>query len=388
MARAVQAVVLLAVVAALPACASEPELELPPPRYEERERALAVVREKLAALDGADAPVAIELLAHEDHRVRRAAAQRLGEIGRSAGIDASPDGGVADAPDAGDAGAELADAVEPLIERLDDEHPRVRSAVAIALADIGDPRALDPLVAKLVDPDRFVRLWAGKALKRFGDPAIPVMIAHTSSKSPLRNRGYKDEAGNRQTIRAPLRERLAALGKAVVPRLREALDDEQRDGWIRINAAIIVGMIGSDAAEALPELLANVDTQNARLRLEIVRSLGHIGDLDPEVVPTLKRLGKDRNRKISGAARAAVKEIEKAAKDKAAKERKKHDRKEKLRPRPAAGADQEDDKSGRPRSGVAPPEGAVELDPSGAVPGAAGKIDRLSGQQQAPKKQD
>lgn len=369
---------------ALAGCASEPEFELPPPRYEEREAVLAEVREKLDLLDDADAAQATELLGHEDHRVRRAAAQRLGALGaavpRPAPEDDVDGGEIADV-DGGDAGAEFADAVEQLIKRLGDEHPRVQSAAALALASIGDERALDPLVVTLTDEDRFVRLWAWKALRRFGDDAIPVMISHTSSKSPYRDYGFRDEARKRHTIRAPLRERLASLGMAVVPRLIEVLSDDLEDGWVRINAAIILGMIGSDASESLPVMLENVDTTNNRLRLEIVRSLGHIGDLHPEVVPTLERLVRDRNRKISAAAKVAIKEIDKANKDKADKEKKKRDREEKRKSRPKPGAATADDKSGRP---VQPTPGAA-VDPSGIE---LGKKKPLSGQVQVPHKKN
>jgi len=388
MTRGCTITVLLGLALAAVACISEPELELPPPRYEEREKALAVVREKLELLAGGDVDAAVDLLGHEDHRVRRAAAQRLGEIGEAVVAGLGGDGGVDGAGGAADGGdAAIADhgAVARLIERLDDEHPRVQTAAALALGEIGDHRAIDPLVETLVDKDRFVRLWAWKGLRKFGDDAVPVLLAHTSSQSPFRDYGYKDEAGNRLTIRAPLRDHLTSLGRGVVPLLNEALGNEQEDGWVRINAAIILGAIGADAAEALPTMLAHVDTTNKRLRLEIVRSLGHIGDLDPEVAPTLERLSKDRNRKISGAAKAALKEIAKVSKDKAAKEKKKRDREkkreERLKQKAAQGTD---DKSGRPGAGPPPRSGVAPVDPSGALVEPGAKKEPLTGQEKVP----
>jgi HEAT repeat protein len=364
---------LFAVSALLVACASEPELELPPPNYEERERALHEVREKLELLAGGDVEVATSLLGHEDHRVRRAAAKRLGVIGSLTVVAPEGDGGAASEVDAGDAAPELGDAVELLIERLKDDHPRVQSAAAVALASIGDTRALDPLVITLADKDRFVRLWAWKALRRFGDDAIPVLLGHTASDSPYRDLGFRDEAGNRMTIRAPLRDGLTALGKAVVPTLDEALADEERDGWIRINAAIVLGAIGKDSAEALPTLIANVDTTNQRLKLEIVRSLGHIGDLHPEVVPTLKRMTKDPSRRIKSAAAAAIKEIDKDAKKKADREKKRRERQKKLKDRPRPDSAPVDDGSGRPGVGA---------------PAKSSKKEPLTGQIKAPEKKN
>jgi HEAT repeat protein len=42
-------------------------------------------------------------------------------------------------------------AVDPLIEALKDEYSRVRSSAARALGEIGDPKAVDPLTEALKD---------------------------------------------------------------------------------------------------------------------------------------------------------------------------------------------------------------------------------------------
>lgn len=67
-------------------------------------------------------------------------------------------------------------AVEPLIAALADE--RVRITAIEALGTIGDPRAVDPLVSTLNDPERYRREAAAKALGTIGDPrAIEPLIA-------------------------------------------------------------------------------------------------------------------------------------------------------------------------------------------------------------------
>ncbi len=63
-------------------------------------------------------------------------------------------------------------AVEPLIAALRDEDSDVRRIAAKVLGKIGDTRAVDPLIAILTDKneDEFVRSAAAEALGNIGDP--------------------------------------------------------------------------------------------------------------------------------------------------------------------------------------------------------------------------
>ncbi len=62
-------------------------------------------------------------------------------------------------------------AVEPLLWRLSDRDPGVRAAVAEALGKLGDKRAVEPLLGKLSDRSPAVYRAAARALKRINDPA-------------------------------------------------------------------------------------------------------------------------------------------------------------------------------------------------------------------------
>ncbi len=55
-----------------------------------------------------------------------------------------------------------------MIEALKDEDPEVREAAAENLGDIGDPRAIVPLVEALDDEDPDVRSEAYRALEKLG----------------------------------------------------------------------------------------------------------------------------------------------------------------------------------------------------------------------------
>jgi len=59
-------------------------------------------------------------------------------------------------------------AVDPLIQALQDEDSYIREAAAEALGDIGDTRAIDPLIEFLKDDDSGVRTEAAISLVKLG----------------------------------------------------------------------------------------------------------------------------------------------------------------------------------------------------------------------------
>ena len=85
----------------------------------------------------------IRILSDNDERVRRSAADALGEIGDVR-------------------------AVEPLIKVLGDDSWRVRWPAVEALGKIGDERAVEPLITALEDEDDDVRNAAEEALEKLG----------------------------------------------------------------------------------------------------------------------------------------------------------------------------------------------------------------------------
>jgi HEAT repeat protein len=97
-------------------------------------------------IGGAAVPPFIHALKHHKSGVRRMAAQALG--------------GIADQR-----------AVVPLIAVLDDPDWLVVTSAAEALARIGDPRAVEPLIAKLQDPQNLyhVAVNLGKLARKLGD---------------------------------------------------------------------------------------------------------------------------------------------------------------------------------------------------------------------------
>jgi hypothetical protein len=91
-------------------------------------------------------------LSHTDEEIRAIAAEVLGEIGD-------------------------ARAVEPLIAALGDAEAGVRANTAAALGWISDARAVEPLVASMRDAEAKVRIYAAVALGQIGEPAVGSLIA-------------------------------------------------------------------------------------------------------------------------------------------------------------------------------------------------------------------
>jgi len=264
--------------------------EPPPPELEARERAVLEVAETNALLERADDDDAARALSHGDHRVRRAALLRLMTLG-----------------------PEAAGHTPAAVELLKDEHPRVRTAAARALAAMGDERAFDPLLDALPDRDRAVRLWVWKSIMEIGEPIFPAIIRRLGADVP-EGASYRDERGTRTSMRTELRNRCAQIGRGIVPALSEALSDE--DPLRRLNAAQILGDLGDEAAEAIPALVSALETRDddAKLRARIVRSLGSIGDVNPLVVPALDAASKDGDKELSALARKALKDLRKPTK--------------------------------------------------------------------------
>lgn len=113
-------------------------------------------------VDLANLPVTDKLLSGPDARVRYCAVRALGQLGDPRAVEpliellSAPDSSTHDA--AADALGELGDprAVEPLIKLLSGRGSNTRNAVASALGRLGDPRAIEPLLAtqQTILPDR------------------------------------------------------------------------------------------------------------------------------------------------------------------------------------------------------------------------------------------
>jgi HEAT repeat protein len=138
--------------------------------------------------------MAVTALSDQTRRngVRHNAASALGQIGDSRAVEpliavlSDADAGVRH--NAASALGQIGDprAVEPLIGVLSDSVVYVRCCTVESLGQIGDPDAVQPLIAVLSDPEAHVRRRAAYALGQIGDPdAVQPLITLLSDPHEL-----------------------------------------------------------------------------------------------------------------------------------------------------------------------------------------------------------
>jgi HEAT repeat protein len=161
-------------------------------------------------------------------------------------------------------------ALEPLIEALNDSSSFVRADVARALFVLKDARSVDPLIRALNDEDPEVRAGAASALgwikdRRATDPLIQAL----------------DDDDDDAVVRSIAAASLVVINdtKALEPLIRALNDDNSN---VRANAAIGLGQLKSpDAVNPLIQVLSDKDSE---VRWRAAYSLGEIRDnlaMDP-----------------------------------------------------------------------------------------------------------
>lgn len=191
-------------------------------------------------------PALLKLLQNEDVVVRVAAVEVLGKIGSVA-----------------------TDSVPALIEALKDENSTVRNSVKIALGEIRDPRAIEPLIETFKDRSYSVVV--------IGDPAV---------------------------------ESLAKIGTPALPSLRTALRDPEP--IVRESCARVLGKMGAAAKDSVPELIVALNDADERVNTSAKFALGDIGD-ERAVEPLIQALSGESS--TEGATVIALGRIGEAAVD-------------------------------------------------------------------------
>ena len=193
----------------------------------------------------------VEVLKNKDEglMVRQHAAEALGKIGDPKAVDPLIETLKEDASDfpfifrTEDRGLVQADSNTFFVEK--------QANTARALGEIGDPRAILPLIEVLKDESPKVRLWAAYSLVKLGQAEYfdQVVLALENERF-----GVRDVAT----------EALGEIGdpRAVGP-LSEALSDE--NAWVRRHAAEALGKIGDNrAVEPLTYLALNDEDSRVR----------------------------------------------------------------------------------------------------------------------------
>jgi HEAT repeat protein len=192
-------------------------------------------------------PALEKTLKDKDAKIRRAALEAMGKIGR----DSLPILLVALKEDPLRAGAAAAlgtigrparDAVPTLCKMLEDPDPEARRNAATALGRIGPQTAeVIPALAKTLH-DKDAGEQAADSLSRMGQPAVKPLIAALS-----------DNQARDRAVSA-----LSQLGRPAVTPVVELLKNDQ----LRLTAIQILSRMGPVARDAMPDLTAIAENQN------------------------------------------------------------------------------------------------------------------------------
>jgi HEAT repeat protein len=213
-------------------------------------------------------------------------------------------------------------AVEPLVRALrDDRDARVRSSAAGALGRIGDVRAMEPLVRALKeDRDLVVRMGAVRALDELSwNPADDTEKAHYLFAMLFMRVGqtYADRHG---FIAQTDMDGIVGLGRHAAEPLIQSLDMEERVvlrtrrslagrdtiEWSSVQAMAlsVLLQIGEPAVEPLIQALKD---SNSTIRGKAAYALGEIRDA--RAAEPLVQALEDEDKKVREAAREALKKI-------------------------------------------------------------------------------
>jgi HEAT repeat protein len=193
--------------------------------------------------------------------------------------------------------------VDDHIAQLGDKDVETRRAAIRALRSytIEDKRMIAAFSHATADSDAEVQRLAIDALGNRGlsaEPSVPALKAALADDDP------------RIRVRAALAIcRIAPSDEVYVPVLTSAM----RDGDGRLLQE--VGMLGKDAAWAVPTLVELLTHESAPMRALAAQTLGQIGVSHAGVEAALDRASRDSNVAVQSAARFAIRQIRARAED-------------------------------------------------------------------------
>ncbi|MGE5558688.1 MAG: HEAT repeat domain-containing protein [Bacillota bacterium] len=213
-----------------------------------------------------------------------------------------------------------ASAVDPLIEALSDKNWKIKSAAAMILGDIGDPKAVEPLTGLLMNPDLDLVRNGAIALGKLNDvravqPLIDTFKITGEVKRRYRfTKSYKSDGGvyipyvvenieygiNIETVKGVLIDSLANIGTQGLNLLHTALKNP--NSAIRRNVAAVLGRIKDNSSVVL--LIESLKDKAWSVRAEAAFALKEMKD--PQAVPGLIGLLKDIEPEVCGASALAL----------------------------------------------------------------------------------
>lgn len=280
--------------------------------------------EALVRHGSATVELLISQLTAEDLEVRRAAAVALGRIGDASATPALVSA-LSDEPvaiDAANALAQIGDpeAVDGLLNLLGNDDAPVRQAAVSALNSILPPSMSKRIIPLLHDRDPNVRESAVKIVGYFGYPEAAGALIELSRDENERVRvasiehlPFVEDTRTVAVVVQALKEEIpdvrAAAARAlgnmdgpeVVPALIEGLSDD--DVWVRYFSARALGRLRSEESIAALEKVIGEEKFN-HVRIAALDSLGQIGG--PRIAEIVAVLVRDDDPDVAHAAKVAL----------------------------------------------------------------------------------
>jgi HEAT repeat protein len=189
--------------------------------------------------------------------------------------------------------------LKPLIGALKDSEPLVRSAAATGLAQVGDPQAVTPLIGVIRDLNRNVRVAVVSTLGQLGDQRAVAPLLKM-----VKDREWE--------VRAVVAEALGRLkDRSALPAIMGMLED--RDQEVRQHAVDALGYVGDE--NAIERLVLVMVDEHMGVRQAASRALNL---LDPywersprlqAVVPQLQEAMRHRDSAVQFAAAGLLRRL-------------------------------------------------------------------------------
>lgn len=153
----------------------------------------SVRQNAVLAIDSLTGGSLIQSLKNKDIEVRECAIYKLGRLGVNGPLiqvlkDQNQNISVRESAAFALGSVGNKEAVEPLIQALNDSNPNLRAEAAVDLGDIGDKLAVEPLIRALKDENSTVRNYAAQGLRGINDSRAvePLIQALTDNDSGVR----------------------------------------------------------------------------------------------------------------------------------------------------------------------------------------------------------
>jgi|GEM_PF-416677 len=188
-------------------------------------------------------------------------------------------------------------AVDPILGILTRDYPLAKASAAIALGKIGDGRAVEVLRKEMKDGDsEYVKGSSAIALGKIGDESsVPYIIDRLRDpKVKVRSSAALalGEIGNENAVK-PLME-ILETGKSSEGQKSNSINANTD---IRKSAVLALGEIGSTNTTEILIGILNDRVEEPEVRTAAVSALGNIKD--PKAVETLKKIFDDKNADVT-----------------------------------------------------------------------------------------